>query len=116
MDAIEDKTIIPLYSEYLLEEYRTVLHRDKFCFDKSNVTRVIEFLTSSGILIEPDKPDCTLPDPKDTPIYAISMSATEYDPYLVTGNIKHFPVSDRVVTPKEMMDIIYAENERRKPN
>lgn len=28
--------------------------------------------------------------------------------YLVTGNIKHFPIKPYIVTPKEMLDIIYA--------
>ena len=27
--------------------------------------------------------------------------------YLVTGNIKHFPVKPFIVTPKEMLDIMY---------
>lgn len=31
------------------------------------------------------------------------------DAYLVTGNIKHFPVEPYVVTPKEMMDIILSD-------
>lgn len=116
MTAIEDRTIIPLCSEYLLREYRTVLQRDKFCFDRGDVDRLVEFMASTGILIEPGNLDYILPDPKDAPIYAISMSVPEYDPYLVTGNIKHFPVSNRVVTPKEMMDIIDAENKRRMPD
>jgi hypothetical protein len=29
------------------------------------------------------------------------------DAYLVTGNIKHFPIKSFVVTPKEMLDIMY---------
>ena len=33
------------------------------------------------------------------------------DAYLVTGNIKHFPVKPYVVTPKEMLEIL-NENER----
>ncbi len=33
------------------------------------------------------------------------------DAYLVTGNIKHFPVQAHVVTPKEMLEIL-NENER----
>lgn len=30
------------------------------------------------------------------------------DAFLVTGNIKHFPVKPFVITPKEMLDIIEA--------
>ena len=28
------------------------------------------------------------------------------DSYLVTGNIRHFPVNTRVVTPNELLEII----------
>lgn len=28
------------------------------------------------------------------------------DAYLITGNIKHFPIKPFVVTPKEMLEII----------
>ena len=40
---------------------------------------------------------------------AVTLSDT--DAYLVTGNIKHFPVKPYVVTPKEMLEIL-NENER----
>ena len=30
--------------------------------------------------------------------------------YLVTGNIKHFPVRPFIVTPRRMLDIILEEN------
>jgi len=32
------------------------------------------------------------------------------DAYLVTGNIKHFPVRPFIVTPRRMLDIILEEN------
>ena len=41
----------------------------------------------------------------------VVMEARETtDAYLVTGNIKHFPVKPYVVTPKEMLEIL-NENE-----
>ena len=47
------------------------------------------------------------PDPKDIIFYAVTMAAKKnYDPYLVTGNIKHFPVKSFVVTPREMLTIL----------
>ena len=36
--------------------------------------------------------------------YEVALS--KEDSFLVTGNIKHFPEVDFVVTPAEMMDII----------
>ena len=34
------------------------------------------------------------------------MSTEEFEPYLITGNIKHFPESPFIVTPKEMINIM----------
>ena len=43
----------------------------------------------------------------DAIFYEGVMEARETtDAYLVTGNIKHFPVKPYVETPKEMLDII----------
>ena len=34
------------------------------------------------------------------------------DAYLVTGNIRHFPVRSYIVTPKQMLDIIEQNNNK----
>ena len=48
-----------------------------------------------------------IPDPKDVVFYAILMEKRkEEEAYLVTGNLKHFPMRTYIVTPKEMLDII----------
>ena len=49
-----------------------------------------------------------IPDPKDIVFYEVVMEGRREhgDAYLVTGNIKHFPVKSFVVTPKEMLDIM----------
>lgn len=31
--------------------------------------------------------------------------------YLVTGNIKHFPVKPFIVTPRQLLDIILSDSE-----
>ena len=50
-----------------------------------------------------------IPDPKDIVFYEVVMeSRKDYDDaYLVTGNIKHFPVKSFIVTPKEMLEIMH---------
>ena len=54
--------------------------------------------------------DIELPDLKDRVFYEVVMEQRKSsDAYLVTGNIKHFPVEPYVVTPKEMMDIILSD-------
>ena len=50
------------------------------------------------------------PDADDAVFYEIVMTArSNIDAYLVTGNIKHFPIKSYVVTPKEMLDIIRTD-------
>ena len=115
MGAIVKGTIVPIHSEYLLNEYRGVLQRDRFRFDRNDVDILIGFLESTGISVEPEDKDYGLPDPKDSPIYAVAISSLEYDPYLITGNIRHFPKTDRIVTPKRMMDIIDTDEGRNMP-
>ena len=41
--------------------------------------------------------------------YEVDMEERKTDDaYLVTGNIKHFPIETFIVTPREMMEIIFA--------
>ena len=48
-------------------------------------------------------------DADDIVFYEIVLTGRKTtDAYLVTGNIKHFPVKPFVVTPKEMLDIIHG--------
>ena len=39
--------------------------------------------------------------------YAVLMEKRkDEEAYLVTGNLKHFPIRTYIVTPKEMLDIV----------
>lgn len=43
--------------------------------------------------------------------YEIVMSAKNtVDAYLVTGNLRHYPMRSYIVTPREMIQIIEKEN------
>ena len=98
--------VIPLYSNKKMKEYRDVLARRKFKFDSKVVDYVISAIENFGILVEPTPTGVMLPDMKDVPFYEIVMERIEDDPYLVTGNIKHFTDESFVVTPAEFLNII----------
>lgn len=69
-------------------------------------------LIKRGIFLDAATIEDYVPDPDDAIFYEVVMEARETtDAYLVTGNIKHFPVKPYVVTPKEMLEIL-NENER----
>lgn len=45
-------------------------------------------------------------DPKDVVFYEVTLSVDEA--YLITGNIKHFPIKPFVVTPAQMIEILIS--------
>ena len=101
--------LIPLLSYEILAEYREVLARPKFKFNQDNVEMLIEGIIDRGIFMDAVPIDELLPDSKDIVFYGVVMGGrTQLDEaYLVTGNIKHFPVKPYIVTPKEMLEIMH---------
>ncbi len=45
-------------------------------------------------------------DMDDLVFYEVAMEMRDDDAYLVTGNQKHYPIRNFIVTPAEMMEII----------
>lgn len=112
MELTFDGPIIPIYNSEILAEYREVLSRPKFHFTKAIIDDVLENLILRGILIEAETVDIPLPDLKDQMFYEVVLEERKSeDAYLVTGNIKHFPIETFIVTPREMLDIILSDSE-----
>ena len=99
--------IIPVYSAEIINEYRDVLRREKFKFDRELTDCLLSAICRFGLAIEPTETGVVLPDRKDLPFYEVVMEKRRSDDaYLVTGNIKHFPSSCFIVTPAEMLRIM----------
>ena len=110
MEFAFDGLIVPVLNEQIVTEYREVLMREKFHFDRELVEDVISALEEKGEYIDTNYMDYDLPDKNDIVFYAIVMEKRkDEDAYLVTGNIKHFPSKPYVVTPKEMLDILLGD-------
>lgn len=105
-------TVIPLLCDEIVAEYREVLARPKFKFDQETIDVFIDGIVDRGIFVDAVSIEEVIPDPKDIVFYeVVTEGRREYDEaYLVTGNIKHFPVKSFVVTPKEMADIINSRH------
>lgn len=107
VEKVLKKEIIPLYSEEILAEYKNVLHRKKFNFSKNVVDYLLSAIENFGILVNPAEVEIILPDMKDLPFYKIVAEKAES--YLVTGNLKHFPQSDKIISAREMINLIESE-------
>ena len=110
MELVFDGPIIPVYNTEILKEYREVLSRPKFHLTKEIVDDVLDNLEHRGISVEAETLDIVLPDPKDRVFYEVVLEERKTEEaYLVTGNIKHFPVETFIVTPRKMLDIVFSE-------
>ena len=74
-----------------ISEYWRVLHRPKFRFHPSQVSRLIDDIVRTDIAVEANIPNTTpMPDEEDRKFYDVAKSSGAF---LITGNIKHFPIS-----------------------
>ena len=82
-----------------------MLSRPKFHLNHSLIETVIKAIITDGLNIDrTPAADIEFPDPKDLVEYEVALSVE--DSYLITGNIRHFPVKPFVVTPAEMVRIL----------
>ncbi len=106
-------TVIPLLNAHITEEYRNVLARPKFRLTEDIIDSAVGELERIGIFIDAEMSDEDIPDPKDRVFYEVVMEERKSeDAYLITGNIRHFPVKPFVVTPRQMIDIIIKDIEK----
>ncbi|MEE0352898.1 MAG: putative toxin-antitoxin system toxin component, PIN family [Treponema sp.] len=106
--------VIPVFSKEILSEYKEVLSRKKFSFSSKVIEDVIKMIIKNGIELSGIQTEEKPSDPKDMIFYEVTMDSRQtQDTFLVTGNIKDFPIKPFIVTPKKMMEII-EENKKGK--
>ena len=97
--------ICPLLNETVFREYREVLLRPKFHLTPSLTDDLLTAMQTHAIWINAPMLSIELPDPKDRVFYEVLMESRKYnDTVLITGNIKHFPSEEYILTPREMLN------------
>ena len=106
-ELVSKNTIVPLLNEQILNEYREVLSRNKFGFSANAIEKTILKFQTNGLFLEREQTLEDFIDKDDIVFFEIVMSArSTMDAYLVTGNMKHYPVRSYIVTPAQMIEII----------
>lgn len=105
VEAIALGKIVPLYNEEILSEYDVVLHRAKFNLLDRDVAAMIGAIIKLGIQMDRTDSGQPFTDLSDAVFYEVALS--KEGSFLVTGNLKHFPKSPIVVTPSELLEMIY---------
>ncbi|MBQ6399268.1 MAG: PIN domain-containing protein [Clostridia bacterium] len=104
--------ILPVLNDEILAEYEDVLRRPKFRFEERAIRVFLEELKRRAVYVDAGSVEEVLLDEEDVIFYAVLMEKRkEEEAYLVTGNLKHFPVRTYIVTPREMLDIIQEGRE-----
>lgn len=96
----------------VLAEYQEVLLRKKFSFDPERVEILLEEIRAGGIPIAARPLTTRLPDFDDEPFLEIALTSEAQ--YLVTGNVKHYPVEARsgveVLSPRSFIELYRARS------
>ena len=91
LDAIYNKSIVPLYHDEIYEEYKDVLNRERFHFSKLIVNEFLKTYKNISVKAERVFSGESFIDPDDVVFYEVALSKN--NTYLVTGNTKHFPAA-----------------------
>ena len=98
--------LILQYDSRILLEYREVLYRPKFQFNKEHIDTLLAYLRQNGQLISASPLKQRLPDPDDEPFLEIAIAGRAA--CLITGNKSHFPRQSRlgmkILSPFEYID------------
>ncbi len=99
------KKYVPLVDSFIIEEYKDVLHRPKFHLENI-ADDILESFLKNAVHITTSPTFIELPDKDDVVFYDVMQTYQEKTAYLVTGNLKHFPPSPYIVSPRKFLEIL----------
>ena len=104
LDLFSDKEINIYYNNEILAEYKRVLAYDRLKIEPEKQAEILDMIVKDGVYIEPDIIS-TIPfiDETDRIFYD---TAKTVNAYVITGNIKHYPVEEFILTPAQFVDLI----------
>ena len=108
IEAMVQGRIKPLYNEQIMAEYEEVLSRERFHISPSDRKTLFDYIQTNGVFTNRTTFNNLFIDESDRVFYEVALS--QEDSFLVTGNLKHYPVDPRVVTPAQMLQILEESN------
>lgn len=99
LDLVLTQQLTLCYDSRIIAEYENVLNRPKFGFDGAGVKELVDILIELGLSIVPVPSTIPMPDEDDRKFYDVAKTCGAL---LVTGNRKHFPDEEFVVSASEL--------------
>ena len=91
------------YNEIIFAEYKRVFSYERLNIPSEKQKEFLEAIKDEGIVREPITSDILLPDESDRIFYD---TAKTVNAYLITGNIKHYPSENFILTPAQFLDLL----------
>lgn len=107
LDMILLGEITALYDDRILEEYREVLHRAKFAFEKNVIDDFLALIESEGVKVTAAPLNEEFIDNDDIPFLETAVAGLA--DVLITGNKRHFRIKSKharqvkIMTPDEFL-------------
>jgi putative PIN family toxin of toxin-antitoxin system len=99
----QEHYLCPYYSEDVFEEYQEVLIRPKFNFSLPVVSAIFSFIQKDGFLVSAENSNIFFQDESDRKFYDIAKAN---DAILITGNLKHYPDENFIMSAKDFLGSI----------
>lgn len=93
-----------MYNDEIISEYKEVLSRQKFKLSSETINALLSLVVENGISSDRFAYFEPMEDENDRVFYEVSLSVE--DSFLVTGNLKHFPSTPQVITPKQVIELL----------
>lgn len=93
--------LTPCYDHRIMLEYRQVLQRPKFRFQPSEINALLAWIKQSGRSVVPAPVDIPFVDEADRKFYEVAKYCGAV---LITGNLKHFPNDDVVMSVSDFLE------------
>jgi putative PIN family toxin of toxin-antitoxin system len=94
------ENVLPCLNEAILEEYKEVLNRPKFNFSTIKKEQFLKMLKEFSEIVIPEKSCFAMIDESDRIFYDTAIAA---EAFLITGNLKHYPVEPHIIAPNEFL-------------
>ena len=99
---VQNRVITPCYDYRILAEYKEVLMRSKFKFEMWEVCDLLAQIQHDGLSVSAKTLDVVFVDEEDIKFYEVAKQCSAA---LITGNIKHFPNEDFILTPAQFLGL-----------
>ena len=93
--------LIPCYDHRIMLEYRQVLQPPKFRFRPSEINALLDWFKQTGRSVIPAPVDISFVDEADRKFYEVAKYCGAV---LITGNLKHFPNDDAVMSVSDFLE------------